>query len=170
MFLKGQCNLGLLVRLSQDSSGGLLQLLQVEFFALGLFALTIIGLISGAGLTRGILAGALGSNPAHQPFGVQKMAWDPKARRFASAWVNTTVSSPNGVPYVSLATRQVYFVGARNNRWTLEALDWKTGRSTFHYVIGGQRYNSQYSCPVPDGMGGIMYGSTWGRVRLVPRR
>jgi len=31
-----------------------------EFFALGLFALTIIGLISGAGLTRGLIAGALG--------------------------------------------------------------------------------------------------------------
>jgi putative tricarboxylic transport membrane protein len=31
-----------------------------EFFALGLFALTIIGLVSGAGLTRGLIAGALG--------------------------------------------------------------------------------------------------------------
>ncbi len=31
-----------------------------EFFALGLFALTIIGLISGTGLVRGIIAGALG--------------------------------------------------------------------------------------------------------------
>jgi len=31
-----------------------------EFFALTLFALTIIGLVSGSGLTRGIIAGALG--------------------------------------------------------------------------------------------------------------
>ena len=31
-----------------------------EFFALGLFALTIIGLVSGTGLTRGLIAGALG--------------------------------------------------------------------------------------------------------------
>ena len=31
-----------------------------EFFALGLFALTIIGLVSGSGLTRGLIAGALG--------------------------------------------------------------------------------------------------------------
>ena len=31
-----------------------------EFFALGLFALTIIGLVSGSGLIRGLIAGALG--------------------------------------------------------------------------------------------------------------
>lgn len=31
-----------------------------EFFALGLFALTIIGLVSGSGLTRGLIAGAIG--------------------------------------------------------------------------------------------------------------
>ncbi|MBF0280530.1 MAG: tripartite tricarboxylate transporter permease [SAR324 cluster bacterium] len=31
-----------------------------EFFTLGLFALTIIGLVSGTGLTRGLIAGALG--------------------------------------------------------------------------------------------------------------
>jgi len=31
-----------------------------EFFALGLFALTIIGLVSGTGLTHGLIAGALG--------------------------------------------------------------------------------------------------------------
>ena len=39
--LRRQCNLGLLIRLSQDPSSGLLQLLQVEFFALGLRAVGV---------------------------------------------------------------------------------------------------------------------------------
>jgi hypothetical protein len=117
---------------------------------------------------HGLLAGALGSNPMHQPFGVQKMEWNPESRTFSPAWTNTKVSSPNGVPYVSLGTNQVYFIGARDNQWTLEALDWDTGESTFHYVIGGQRFNSQYSSPIPDEYGGVMYGTTWGRARLVP--
>ena len=119
---------------------------------------------------HGLLVGALGSNPRHQPFGVPKFGWNPETREFSEAWTNTTVSSPNGVPYVSLGSNQVYFIGARNNKWTLEALDWTTGESTFHYVIGGQRFNSQYSAPVPDDFGGIMYGTTWGRARLVPKK
>jgi hypothetical protein len=118
---------------------------------------------------RGLLVGPLGSNPMHQPFGVQKFEWNPEKQEFGPAWTNTEVSSPNGVPYVSLGTNQVYFIGARNNKWTLEALNWKTGESTFHYVIGGQRWNSQYSCPVPDEYGGIMYGTIWGRARIIPR-
>jgi hypothetical protein len=118
---------------------------------------------------HGLLAGALGSNPVHQPFGVQKMEWNPETREFGPAWTNTAVSSPNGVPYVSLGTNHVYFIGARGNKWTLEALNWDTGESTFHYVIGGQRYNSQYSCPIPDEFGGMMYGTTWGRARISPK-
>lgn len=117
----------------------------------------------------GLLIGPLGSNPDHQPFGVQKMQWDPENRTFGPAWTNISVSSPNGVPVVSLGSNHVYFIGARDNKWTLEALNWDTGESTFHYVIGGQRYNSQYSTPVPDEFGGMMYGTTWGRARLAPK-
>jgi hypothetical protein len=119
--------------------------------------------------SHGLLVGGLGSNPMLQPFGVQKFEWDPKARELKPDWVNIEVSSPNGVPYVSLGSNHVYFIGARNNQWTLEALNWDTGNSTFHYVIGGQRFNSTYSCPVPDGMGGMMFGTTWGRARIVPK-
>lgn len=119
---------------------------------------------------EGLFHGAFGSNPIYQPFGVQKVVWDPETRVFATAWTNIDVSSPNGVPYVSLGSNQTYFIGARDNKWTLEALSWDTGESTFHYVIGGQRYNSQYSTPVPDEFGGMMYGTTWGRARIVPKQ
>jgi hypothetical protein len=115
-----------------------------------------------------LLISFLGSNPRHQPSGVQKFEWDPQSRTLKSAWANETVSSPNGVPMVSSGSNRVYFVGARDNRWTLEALDWDNGASDFHYVIGGQRYNNLFSGVILDDEGRPIYGATWGRVRIRP--
>lgn len=120
------------------------------------------------GGVNGLFIGPLGSHPDIQPYGVQKFQWDPVSRKLYSAWVNADVSSPNGVPWVSLGTRQVYFIGARNNEWTLEALNWDTGAETFHYVVGGQKYNSEFSGPTLDEKGRIFYGAIWGRVLLKP--
>jgi hypothetical protein len=59
-------------------------------------------------------------------------------------------------------------IGARDNQWTLESLDWRTGAEAFHYVIGGQRYNPFFSGTLLDEEGRVHYGSIWGRVRLDP--
>ena len=120
-------------------------------------------------IPAGLLIGHLGSNPMFQPFGVEKFQWDPKTRRFASAWVNTKVSSPNAVPWVSLGSNRIYFIGARDNEWTLEALDWDTGKSDFHYIIGDQRFNSLYSGVVINDDGSVMYGTSWGRAKIRPK-
>jgi len=118
------------------------------------------------GRARGILVGPLGNNPKFQPYGVQKFEWDPVAKELKSAWVNEDVSSPNGVPWTSIGSGQVYFIGARNHKWTLEALDWYTGKETFHYIIGGQKYNSQYSGVNMDEKGRVYYGTMFGRARI----
>jgi len=120
------------------------------------------------GRAETLLISYLGSEPAHQPFGVQKFAWDPATRTLRSAWVNREVSSPSCVPVVSYPSRRVYLIGARDDRWTLEALDWEDGRSAFHTVIGGQRYNPLFSGTEIDEAGRIHYGTPWGRVRLAP--
>jgi hypothetical protein len=115
------------------------------------------------------VSGALGSNPEYnQPFGVQKFAWNPRERRLESAWVNREVSSPNCVPIASYASNRVYLIGARENRWTLEALDWSTGASAFHWQIGGQSVNSLFSGVLIDEAGRVHYGGPWGRVRIDP--
>ena len=113
-----------------------------------------------------LLISYLGSNPTHQPYGVQKFAWRPESREFRPTWVNKTVSSPSTVPIVGVGSNMVYLVGARNNQWTLEALDWDTGESKFHYVIGGQRYNVLFAGTLLDMDGRVHYGTPWGRVRL----
>ncbi len=116
-----------------------------------------------------LLISYLGSQPDYQPFGVQKFEWNPQEREFQNAWVNTEISSPNCVPIYSYASDRVYLVGARDNRWTLEALDWRSGKPVFHHVIGGQRYNSLFAGTLMDEAGRIHYGTPWGRVRLNPQ-
>lgn len=113
-----------------------------------------------------LLISYLGSNPQYQPFGVQKFAWDPQARALKEAWINQQVSSPSSVPMVGVGSNTVYLIGARNNLWALEAINWSTGESRFHYVIGDQRYNVLFSGTLIDEDQRIHYGTPWGRVRL----
>ena len=120
------------------------------------------------GVGRGATIGPLGNNPDFQPYGIQKFEWNPGLKRLEHAWVNETISSPNGVPWVSTGSGQVYFIGARNNEWTLEAVDWYTGRPSFHYILGGQKYNSTFSGPAIDEKGRIFVGTMWGRLRIQP--
>ena len=118
---------------------------------------------------HGLLIGFLGSYPDYQPYGVQKFLWNPLTRTMNSQWVNKSISSPSCVPLVSAGSNQVYLIGARDNQWVLEALDWTTGESEFHYVIGDQRYNVLFSGTSIDQQGRIHYGTPWGRVRLNPK-
>jgi len=120
------------------------------------------------GVGRGAAIGPLGNNPKFQPYGVQKFEWNPKLRQLEKAWVNETISSPNGVPWVSTGSGQVYFIGARNNEWTLEAVNWLTGEPTFHYILGGQKYNNMFSGPTIDEKGRVFVGTYYGRMRIEP--
>ncbi len=115
-----------------------------------------------------LLISLLGSNPEYQPHGVQKFVWNPGQQRLEYAWVNNEVSSPSTVPIVSAGSDRVYLIGARDNQWTLEGIDWISGTSDFHYVIGGQRFNVLFSGTLLDDDGRIHYGTPWGRVRLAP--
>jgi hypothetical protein len=117
---------------------------------------------------RMLLISYLGSEPQHQPFGVQKFAWDPATRSLRNAWVNDEISSPSCVPIVSYPSDRVYLIGARDDRWTLEAVEWSDGSSAFHTEIGGQRYNPLFSGTQIDEDGRVHYGTPWGRVRLAP--
>lgn len=122
------------------------------------------------GVGRGASIGPLGNNPKFQPYGVQKFEWNPNLRRLEKAWVNETISSPNGVPWVSTGSGQVYFIGARDHEWTLEAVNWLTGEPTFHYILGGQKYNNMFSGPTIDEKGRVFVGAYFGRMRIEPNK
>ncbi len=108
----------------------------------------------------------LGHKPEYTPYGLHKYVWDPVARRLREAWVNTEVSSPNSVPFVAEGSNLVYTCGTRHGEWTIEALDWSTGESRFHYVVGGSRYNTLGGGVTLDEDGHLLYGTIFGKVRI----
>ena len=112
-----------------------------------------------------ILAGYAGRDPAITPHGIQKFEWDPRVRELREAWVNKEVSSANSVPVVSTGSNLVYTVGARDNEWTMEAIDWETGESAFHYVSGSNRYNTLFSGLFLDQEGRVIHTTMFGILR-----
>ncbi len=103
------------------------------------------------------------------PYGAEKFEWDPVARLLESAWVNQTVSLPNGIPSMSSTSNLLYDIGQRDSKWTLEALDWDTGESVFHHVIGPlPQYNSAYAATEIGHFGGLYTGTVLGVLRMMP--
>jgi hypothetical protein len=115
---------------------------------------------------RRLLVSFLGDDPAYTPHGVQRFHWDPDADELVETWVNTEVASPNAVPYVSLGSDLAYTIGVRDGQWTLEGLDWQTGESRFHQVLGGAEANSLFSGVVMDEEGRVVYGTIFGLARI----
>jgi len=109
----------------------------------------------------------LGHKPAYTPYGMHKYEWDPTERRLREAWVNTEVSSPNSVPFVAQESDLVYTCGTRDSQWTIEAVDWTTGESRFHYVVGGSRYNTLGGGVTVDDDGRLLYGTIFGKTRIL---
>jgi hypothetical protein len=108
----------------------------------------------------------LGHDPAYTPHGLHKYEWDPGRRELREAWINTEVSSPNSVPFVSEGADLVYTCGVRDRRWTIEAVNWTTGESAFHYVVGGSKFNTLGSGITLDEEGRLLYGTIFGKVRI----
>lgn len=111
------------------------------------------------------------------PRGVEQFEFDPDTRRLRRTWVNASVSIPNGIPTMSAKTQLLYGVGKRSlsggaaaplrGMWVLEALDWWTGESRFHYNLGiGPMTNSVYAA-TQVGPGEIVTGTAGGIVRIL---
>jgi hypothetical protein len=115
-----------------------------------------------------VLVALLATDEDYRPLGVQKFQWDPATRTLAQAWVNREVSSPNSVPLISAGSGMVYTEGSRDGQWSLEALDWHSGESRFHWKLPRARHNTMFAPVVLDPDGRLMWGASWGRLRLQP--
>ena len=93
--------------------------------------------------------------------------WDPVARALREAWVCGEVSSPNSVPFVSQMSDLVYTCGTRDGMWTFEAVDWSTGESRFHYVLGDSRFNTLGAGITLDEEGRPVFGTIFGKTRIL---
>ncbi|KAL8451557.1 hypothetical protein Emed_002006 [Eimeria media] len=122
------------------------------------------------------IAAALPVIVGDAPKGVEQFEFDPDAKTLKRTWVNKEVSIPNGIPTMSAKSGLMYGVGKRcslgqdaaplRGMWTLEALDWWTGASRFHYNIGaGPMSNSVYAA-TQVGPNEIITGTAGGIVRI----
>jgi len=103
------------------------------------------------------------------PHGAEKFSWDPDANVLTSAWANTTVSCPNGIPSMSSATGMAYCWGARDGVWALEGLDWRTGASVLHQPVSSNSAdNSAYAGTEIGAFGAVATGTLGGVTALHP--
>jgi len=109
----------------------------------------------------------LGHDPSYRPLGMHKYEWNPDTRSFDQAWVCTAVSSPNSVPFVSQGSGLVYTCGTRDRKWTIEAVDWTTGRPAFHYVVGDSTFNTLGAGVLLDDEGRLLFGTIFGKTRIL---
>ena len=110
--------------------------------------------------------------PEHTPYGAMKAEWDPEKREFHQAWVNGDMSFGNSVCTVSGGTSMVYCFGIRNQAWTLEGVDWETGKSSFHYKLGSTtRYNHFGGLlhVLPNGAIDCTCSGGFGLLRIAPK-
>jgi hypothetical protein len=111
--------------------------------------------------------------PGHEARGGAMIRWDPQARMLKTAW-QTQTNFVSTVCTVSGATEVLYCWGARNREWTLEGLDWNTGKSAFYYVLGKSHRFNPLGAPIiiaPNGTVdcGCMGGLGLVRVNPTPR-
>ncbi len=101
------------------------------------------------------------------PSGIEKFIWNPVSRQLERSWANRCICCPNGIPTMSRATQLIYFVGARNEVWNLEAVDWNSGDNVFHIPLGREvKYNSYYAATEIGPNGEIVSGALTGLMRL----
>ncbi|KAL8425694.1 hypothetical protein Efla_003072 [Eimeria flavescens] len=131
---------------------------------------------SPLGLMGDTLSSALPVLVGDAPRGVEQFEFDPDTKRLRRTWVNKEISIPNGIPTMSAKSGLLYGVGKRcplgreasplRGMWTVEAIDWWTGNSRFHYNVGaGLMSNSVYAA-TQVGPGEIITGTAGGIVRI----
>ncbi len=109
------------------------------------------------------------NQPDIAPYGVEKFAWNPRTREFASVWANREISCPNGIPTMSAETGLLYCIGQRGGYWTLEGLDWKTGESVFYRKLSRNSENNSFYAATEIGkQGNIFTGTFGGMLKFAP--
>ena len=79
--------------------------------------------------------------PGHEARGGTMIRWEPKTRTLVTAW-ETQENLLSTVCTVSGPNEMLYCGGARNREWTVERIDWNTGKTLATYTLGkSHRYN-----------------------------
>lgn len=103
----------------------------------------------------------------YAPYGIEKFEWVPGERKLKSVWANSTLSVPNGIPSMSAATGQIYYLGQHEEKWTIEGVDWNTGQLSFRETLEHAiKYNSYYAGMEIGYDGDLLSGTVGGALRF----
>jgi hypothetical protein len=110
--------------------------------------------------------------PSKVSAGGSRIDWDPKIRTLKTVWTNQT-NFVNTVCTISSVSLKVYCWGMRDRNWTLEAVDWQSGASAFHYTLGpSKRYDALGGPIIVDHNGDVNCACSGGlgMVRVKPKK
>ena len=79
--------------------------------------------------------------PRHEAAGGSRIEWDPKSRTLKTMW-RSQVNFVGTVCVISGGSDKVYCWGQRDKKWTMEAVDWKTGASNYYTLGKSKRYDA----------------------------
>jgi hypothetical protein len=108
--------------------------------------------------------------PGYEPLGGTQIRWDPKTRELKTAW-QSQLNFMSSICQISGPTDILYCWGSRNREWTLEGVDWNTGKSAFHYTLGKSNKYNPFGGPViiaPNGAIDCGCPGGLGLVRVTP--
>ena len=109
--------------------------------------------------------------PGHETLGGTMIRWDPKTRALKTAW-QSPLNFVGSICTISGANEILYCWGARNREWTLEGVDWNSGKSLFHYTLDKRYRHSPFGGPIiiaPNGAVDCGCHGGLGIVRVKPK-
>jgi hypothetical protein len=108
--------------------------------------------------------------PGHEAKGGTRISWDPERRVLETSWNNQT-NFASSICSLSGGNDTVYCWGNRDREWTMEAVDWQTGESRFHYILGASHKFNVFGTPIliaPNGSIDCPCHGGMGMVRITP--
>lgn len=102
--------------------------------------------------------------PGNEPRGIERFDWNPRSRTCDVAWANSEVAIPNGIPAMSAATDMIYGIGARRGVWTLEGIDWRSGRVRLTVPTTAFPTSNSFYAATTIGPGGSVWTGNFGGV------
>ena len=110
--------------------------------------------------------------------GLEQFEIDPATGTVVSTWANPDISCSSTIPLVSAATNTLYCLGKRDRHgvaegrravFTIEAIDWETGASLYHFEISSSLLaNGLYAGTIVGTGNDVVMGTLGGIVRVSP--
>lgn len=104
-----------------------------------------------------------------QPFGVERIDWDPKAKKCKVVWATQKISIPNAIPTISSASKMVYGIGASKGVWGLHGIDMANGKSKLWFPTGPTTspFHNSFYAQTEIASDGTVWTGTFGGIDMI---